>query len=119
MQTADPDVPDRDRGISERLRIGLEPDSSGVRIRLDGELDLATAPELDRLLDELARHGHSRLLVDLTGLKFMDSTGLASIVRALRTADDNGHRLSVRRGSPQVQRLFELTGIVDRLTYED
>jgi anti-sigma B factor antagonist len=119
MQTADRGVPDRDRGTSEQLMIGLEPDPQGVRIRLVGEVDLATAPELDRLLDELALDGHSRLLIDLTGVEFMDSTGLASILRALHVAHNNGHRLSVRRGSPQVQRLFELTGVVYRLTFED
>jgi anti-sigma B factor antagonist len=119
MQTADRGVPDRDRGTSEQLRIGVEPDPQGVRIRLVGELDLATSPELDRLLDELAGNGHSQLLIDLTGVEFMDSTGLASILRALDAARHNGHRLSVRRGSPQVQRLFELTGIGDRLTFED
>jgi anti-anti-sigma factor len=119
MQMADRGVPDRDRGTSEQLRMSLESDSKGVRIRLVGELDLATVPELDRLLDELARHGHSRLLIDLTGVRFMDSSGLASILRALHAARGNGHRLSVRRGSPQVQRLFELTGVVDRLTFED
>lgn len=119
MQTAERGVPDGDRGTSEQLRIGLEPDLEGVRIRLVGEVDLATVPELDRLLDELAREGHRRLLLDLAGVEFIDSTGLASIMRALYAADENGHRLAVRRGSPQVQRLFEITGIVDRLTFED
>src|ERR1700761_603067 len=104
MQTADRGVPDRDRGASEQLRIGLEPDRSGVRIRLVGEVDLSTVPELDRMLDQLARSGHSRLLIDLTGVEFMDSSGLASILRALHAADRNGHRLSVCCGSSQVQR---------------
>jgi anti-sigma B factor antagonist len=119
MQTADRGVPDRDRGTSEQLTIGLEPDPQGVRITLVGEVDLATVPELNRLLDQLAEGEHSRLLIDLRGVEFMDSTGLGSIIRALHAADANGHRLAVRRGSPQVQRLFELTGIVDRLTFED
>jgi anti-sigma B factor antagonist len=119
MQTAGGDVPDGDLGTSKQLTIHLERDPAGVRVALVGEVDLATGPELDRPLDELARNGHSRLLIDLNAAEFMDSTGLASIIRAVHAADANGHRLTVRRGSPQVQRLFELTGIVDRLTFED
>jgi anti-anti-sigma factor len=49
----------------------------------------------------------------------MDSTGLASIIRAQRDANSNGHDLALRRGSGQVQRLFELTGFGDRVTFED
>jgi anti-anti-sigma factor len=119
MQTADGGVPDGDLGASEQLKIGLERDPQGVRITLVGEVDLATVPELNRLLDQLADSEHRRVLIDLTGVEFMDSTGLGSIIRAVRAADANGHRLAVRRGSPQVQRLFELTGLVDRLTFED
>jgi anti-sigma B factor antagonist len=119
MQTAAGDVRDEYRGTSDQLTIGLEPDPQGIRITLVGEVDLATVGELDRLLDDLAQCGHSRLLVDLHGLEFMDSTGLTSIMRAVRAADANGHRLTVSRGSPHVQRLFELAGVVDRLTFED
>ncbi len=119
MRPVDGGVPDGDRGTSEQLKIRLEPDPQGVCITLAGEVDLATVPELDRLLDDLADSEHGRLLIDLTSVEFMDSTGLVSIIRALRAADTNGHRLTVRGSSPQVQRLFELTGLVDRLTFED
>jgi anti-sigma B factor antagonist len=118
MQTFDGGRLDGDR-TSEQLRILLEPDSQGVCIRLVGEMDLATVPEVDRLLDELAGNGHGRLLIDLDGVEFMDSTGLASILRAMRAADANGYRLTVRRGSAKVQRLFELTGTLDHMTFED
>lgn len=99
--------------------VTAERDQEGVRIRIVGELDIATAPELERALEDCAGVGPGRLLIDLEGLEFMDSTGLASIIRAQLSADQNGHRLVLRRGSPQVQHLFELTGILDRLTFED
>ena len=118
MQTADGCVPDRDGGTCGQLQIRLEPDLQGVRVTLVGEVDLATAPELDRLLDELVESAHRRLLVDLRGVEFMDSSGLASLVRAVHAADANGRQLIVRSGPPQVQRLFELTGVGGRLTFE-
>ena len=119
MQTFDGGAPAGDRGACDQLTIVVEPDPQGVRVRLVGEVDLATAPELDRVLDELAGNGHSRLLIDLEGVGFLDSTGIGSLFRALRCAEANGHGLTVRRGSPQVQRLFELTGMTEQLTFED
>jgi anti-sigma B factor antagonist len=49
----------------------------------------------------------------------MDSTGLSLIVQAHKSARANGHRFALRRGTSQVQRLFELTGLDDHLTFED
>jgi stage II sporulation protein AA (anti-sigma F factor antagonist) len=94
-------------------------DDRGVILELAGELDLESAAELDRQLEEVAAASPGRLLIDLGGLEFMDSTGLAVMVRAQRSARDNGHRLALRPGPTQVQRLFELTGVLERFAFED
>jgi anti-sigma B factor antagonist len=94
-------------------------DDRGVILQLGGELDLESAGELDRQLEEVAATSPGRLLIDLSDLEFMDSTGLAVMVRAQRSARDNGHSLSLRPGPTQVQRLFELTGVLDRFAFED
>jgi anti-anti-sigma factor len=93
-------------------------DARGVSLALLGELDLGSAPELDRQLREIERTSPERLTIDLSGLRFMDSTGLASIIEAQRLAEVNGHELVLRRPTSQVQRLFELTGVIDRLTFD-
>jgi anti-anti-sigma factor len=59
------------------------------------------------------------VLIDLSGVTFMDSLGLASIARAYRHAEANGRRVVLRRGPPQVQRLFEITDTLNRFTFED
>jgi anti-sigma B factor antagonist len=105
--------------VSGRLTVQLFTDPGGVTLRLAGELDLETASELDRQLADIAETQVTRLLIDLGAVTFMDSTGLSSILRAHRSAGSNGHTLVLRRGSNQVQRLFELTGMNDRLTFED
>jgi anti-anti-sigma factor len=94
-------------------------DDQGVVFALVGELDLESAPELERQLEEVASARPGRLLIDLGGLEFMDSTGLAVMVRAQRSARENGHGLALRPGPTQVQRLFELTGVLDRFAFED
>ncbi len=104
---------------SDRLKIQLTDDPQGIVVELTGELDIATAPELSRRLNEIDPTKLQRLLIDLRAVKFMDSTGLAAIVRAQQYANSNGHNLALRRGPSQVQRLFELTGLRDRVTFED
>jgi anti-sigma B factor antagonist len=100
------------------LEIAIAEHPHVVVVRLTGEVDVDTAPGLDQRLRELAAAGHPNLLIDLSEVEFMDSTGLRSIVRAQYSADSDGRRLTLRRGCPQVQRLFELTGMLDRLTFE-
>ena len=112
-------VPDGSAEESRGVAVTLERDQEGVRVRIVGDLDLATVPDLERVLDGLAGSEHGRLLIDLDEVEFMDSTGLAAIVRAQRSANSNGHRMTLRRGSLQVQRLLELTDMLDRFTFED
>jgi len=98
--------------------IALHHDSDVVQVRIVGDLDLATAPELDRVLETLPGDGCHHVLLDLDDVEFMDSSGLASIVHARRFADDHGYRLTVRYNSPQIQRPFEVTNMLAYLTSE-
>ncbi len=93
----------------------LEQSPDGVvRVVVTGELDLATAPALERAVHHA--HAGGRLMVlDLRGVSFCDSTGLHLILRASRRARDEGRRLVIVRGSEQVQRLFALTGVDEQL----
>jgi anti-sigma B factor antagonist len=90
----------------------------GVRfVAVSGELDVATAPLLVERLTE-AEAGAERLIVlDLTDVVFMDSTGLHVILQAHRRSQQNGNRLRLTKGSDQVQRLFDLAGALDRLPF--
>jgi anti-sigma B factor antagonist len=96
--------------------ITCERDPEGVTVRLTGELDISTVPALARVLDRLAGDEPDRLLLDLDAVEFIDSMGLAAIIHAQETADLNGYRLAVRYSSPQVHRLLELTGMLDRFS---
>jgi anti-sigma B factor antagonist len=106
-----------DAGGAARLTIELEVDAHATVLVLAGELDLETATELDRQLARIEESPATRVVIDLRGVTFMDSTGLSSIVRAHRAAESDGHTLQLRPGARQVQRLFELTGMNERLTF--
>lgn len=80
-----------------------------------GEVDVATAPQLAQRLSELQKAGAATVL-DLSGVSFMDSSGIAVLVRAINTARDNGWDLRVDPNArPQVARLIQLSGIHPRI----
>jgi anti-sigma B factor antagonist len=99
------------------FRIEEEAGPDDVRIiAVRGELDLGTAPELERALEGALEEPRSLLLLDLTDCEFMDSTGVALIVRSWQrhdaTAGNGGSgRLELCCPTPQVKRLLEVTGI--------
>ena len=86
----------------------------GVRtIAVRGELDLSTAPELEGPLDEVLGSDDGSVLIDLSGCEFIDSTGIALIVRAWQRLDggENGRTLVICSGNEQVRRVLEITGL--------
>ncbi len=86
-------------------------------MRAIGTLDLATAPGLDRQLTELREAGWKLIVVDLGGLRFMDSSGLRLLLRWDAEARRDGFSLQLVPGPAPVQRVFELTGMTERLPF--
>jgi anti-sigma B factor antagonist len=84
-----------------------------LAVALHGEFDLETAPELDRRLAgiEPSAGAPGRLLIDLRAVRFLDSSGLAAIIRAKQWAEARRCELVLRRGPRQAQRLFQVAGV--------
>lgn len=86
-----------------------------VRVELSGELDIASAGEVEAHLLELEADGApDRLVIDLREVRFLDSTGLSLLINADRRARDAGRRLTVVSGTGVPRRIL-LTSGVDRL----
>lgn len=86
----------------------------GVRtISVRGELDLSTAPELEGPLDEALAGDEGSVLIDLSRCEFIDSTGIALIVRAWQHLEsgENGRALVLCSQNDQVRRVLEITGL--------
>jgi hypothetical protein len=114
-----PDAETAFGGLSGRLTVNLLTDARGVAVKLDGGLDLATAPQLDRQLAHIEATNVSRVLIDLGGVTFMDRHG-PSVDRSrpsLRRVRPSHARAAA--GHTSGARRFELTGIDERLTFED
>jgi anti-anti-sigma factor len=95
---------------NDRLRVDLQGRSPGeATLRLEGELDMVTAPQLR---EELSRHRQRgrRIVLDLADVRFIDSTGLVLLMEVTREPSNNGWSLALRRNvNPAVARLFEIT----------
>lgn len=100
--------------MNAEFQVEVRREGSAAIIAISGELDLASGPRLEEEL--LALDEDVRLVVvDLRRLEFMDSTGLSIIVRAHQRLAEQERELSLVRGSPQVQRLLDLTGVAERV----
>ncbi len=95
---------------SHRLRIDVDDRTGGVVLRLAGELDAATAPELERRLMGLV-HPLPVLVLDLHELSFLDSLGLNMLFRAREWALTRGVALRIVRAPVHVHRLIVLAAM--------
>lgn len=93
------------------LRTSLSPDLDAQMVAFHGELDAAAAPDFDARLAEVLTAPDDALLVDLAGCTFIDSLGIASLVRGARELLERGRAVAVAVPSPQVRRTLALTGV--------
>lgn len=105
--------------MQDQFRVEVRSEGKVAVVEVIGELDLASGPELERKLEELAEPPIELLVIDLREVEFMDSTGLSIIVKAHQRFTDAGRQLALVRGTSQVQRLLDLTGVAERLQIID
>lgn len=86
----------------------------GIRtFTVRGELDMNTAPDLARGLEEALEESGGSIMLDLSACEFIDSTGIALIVRAWQRLEGggNGRVLAICSDNEQVRRVLEITGL--------
>jgi anti-sigma B factor antagonist len=96
------------------MDLGLEVDDSRspfTVLAVKGEVDVYSAPRLRERLVELVSEGHRRIVVDLEGVDFLDSTGLGVLVGGLKRLRSHGGDLSLVCTQPRILKVFEITGL--------
>jgi anti-anti-sigma factor len=97
------------------LEISVDGGDDRALLRLEGELDLASAERLEDALRGAEAGRPELLVIDLRGLAFIDSSGLRLLLMAGERARKDGRRLIVVRGPSEVDRIFEITGADQQL----
>jgi anti-sigma B factor antagonist len=92
----------------------LLPDDPVQLIAVTGELDISNVGELRRRVDAALSNGSAQIVIDLSAVTHMDSTGLAELIYALQRTTELHGRLALVVTSPGIRRILEIRG-VDRL----
>lgn len=99
------------------VKIRTEKREDGHVLFLSGELDLASAGVLDAAIGELCTDGARHITLEMSELAFMDSTGLRSVLVGQELCQVNGCVLLIGALSRQVSRLFEVSGVGEKLSF--
>jgi anti-sigma B factor antagonist len=95
----------------EPFRIDVEPSRNSVRVAPVGELDIATVDRLKTEVVRLRESGFNNIVLDLRGVRFLDSTGLRLVLELYRTSRADGWDLRIIEGPDELQRVFDVTGL--------
>ena len=119
MQTVNEDTGPARLVHRGRITIQVHAEGDLYLISLVGELDMSTTAALDAELQRAEESSADRIVLDLSGVEFIDSSGLELLVNARRRSDPDPDRLRIRPGRDQVTRLLALTGIDELLPFEE
>lgn len=104
----------RNQSLDIPLRIDTVRRDGSLVLIVEGELDISTSNVLDAALAQALSTDALSIVVDLHAVSFIDSTGLHVLISH---AEQSRPRIHLTKGSPQVQRLFKLTGTLDYLPF--
>jgi anti-anti-sigma factor len=95
--------------------IDMTDDGDARVMTVSGEIDIEHADDLAAvgLLITKFLDGHGRLVIDLAGVPFMDSTGLGALVQIRNAVAGDGRRVELRSVHPRVRKILEITGLLD------
>jgi anti-sigma B factor antagonist len=101
---------------AEVLGIVVEHSDDRTVCRIRGDLDAINAPRLRAVLGECLDRD---VVVDLSAVEFIDSSGLGALVGALKRFAASGHRLTLRAPTSAIRRVFAVTGLAEAFVVED
>lgn len=93
------------------LEISSESNGSACTVKLDGEVDVYTAPRLKEELVALIQGGCTNLILDLEGVGFIDSSGLGVLVSALRRVRERDGSVRIVCTRESILKIFRITGL--------
>ncbi|MBU9710438.1 STAS domain-containing protein [Evansella tamaricis] len=93
------------------LKVDIKEGNRETVVFLKGEVDVYTAPTLKESLYPLAEQKEKKIVVDLSNINYIDSTGLGIFIGALKATDKSNSTITICGANARVKRLFEITGL--------
>jgi anti-sigma B factor antagonist len=97
--------------VPEYLSVDISRNERGVVVHVRGEIDMASAPQLEAAIDRAREDRPEQLDLDLAEVDFIDISGLRVLINAYQRANKQGERLILQRASPPVRRLLALSSV--------
>jgi len=104
-----PEAIGKDRGRQMDFQLETSARDGWTVVTVSGEIDVSTAPRLRGLLLDLIQGGVRQLVVDLTWVEFIDSTGLGVLIGTFKRIRGHDGSLVLVMDDPRVRRIFEIT----------
>jgi anti-sigma B factor antagonist len=105
--------------VQTPFEIDTSSEADSGRLTLSGELDLATVPRVQEAVDVALARGARTLIVDLSALSFIDSSGLRLFVVLHQRANAEGWRLSLIRPQERAMTVFRISGLEGNLPFSE
>jgi anti-anti-sigma factor len=97
------------------LWVGTRRTADAVILQPHGDIDLATVGDLEDSIRAAEATGTGRIIIDLAAVSMLDSAGLRCLVSAYDRALEAGRELAIRPSTSRIRRVFEVSGLSDRL----
>lgn len=81
-------------------------------VEVQGEIDVYTSPRVKETINELIEKGKYNLIINLEGVRYIDSTGLGVLIGALKKVREHQGRILLICTNPQIKKIFNITGLV-------
>jgi len=104
--------------MPNRIELDTERERDTGTVHVTGEVDLTSAPRLEQAIRELIDGGVRRLIVDLSDVRFMDSTGLRVLMSSYKRLTEVGGALVLGRPSEAVKRVLDVSGLNSHFTVQ-
>jgi anti-anti-sigma factor len=101
--------------MADELRVEVSETVRAWSVVVRGEIDMETASQLERVLDDVVGKGALLVTLDLEGVDFLDSSGLRVILGASNKLSTQEGQLLIEGASSAVERVLEITGVIERL----
>jgi anti-sigma B factor antagonist len=93
---------------SETLKVKWETRAGAVVVAPSGDVDLNASPTLRQALKQVQQARPASLVIDLSGVPYMDSSGVATLVEAMKIARDQRSKMTLAAPTPRVKSIFEI-----------